>query len=83
MLTLWAGKDVVTNPTQLYNLSKNNALDTAQMLAMIRAKQFGAVVFRAQFYPDDVKKAIVENYYWAKMVRMNGFEYWILLPNPA
>lgn len=31
MLTIWAGKDVVTNPTQLYNLSKNNALDTSQI----------------------------------------------------
>ena len=81
MLSLWAGKDVVTNPTQLLNLSKNKTLDTTKMLEMIRAKQFGAVVFRAQFYPDDVKKAIVQNYYWAKMVRMNGFEYWVLLPN--
>jgi hypothetical protein len=83
MLTLWAGKDVVTNPTQLLNLSQNNALDTRQMIEMIRAKQFGAVVFRAQFYPKDVKEAIVQNYYWAKMVRMNGFEYWVLLPNPG
>ena len=81
MLTLWAGKDVVTNPTQLLNLSKNKTLDTAQMLEMIRAKQFGAIVFRAQFYPKDVKEAIVQNYYWAKMVRMNGFEYWVLFPN--
>jgi 4-amino-4-deoxy-L-arabinose transferase-like glycosyltransferase len=81
MLTLWAGKDVVTNPTQLLNLSKNNALDTTRMIEMIRAKRFGAVVFRAQFYPKDVKQAIVQNYYWAKMVRMNGFEYWVLLPN--
>lgn len=81
MLTLWAGKDVVTNPTQLLNLSKNNMLDTREMIGMIRAKAFGAVVFRAQFYPKDVKQALVENYYWAKMVRMNGFEYWVLLPN--
>ncbi|NJM41902.1 MAG: hypothetical protein HC853_14680 [Anaerolineae bacterium] len=51
------------------------------MIEMIRAKQFGAVVFRAQFYPKDVKEAIVQNYYWAKMVRMNGFEYWVLFPN--
>ena len=81
MLTLWAGKDVVTNPTQLLNLSKNNMLDTREMIRMIRAKAFGAVVFRAQFYPKDVKAALVEHYYWAKMVRMNGFEYWVLLPN--
>ncbi len=81
MLTLWAGKDVVTNPTQLLNLSKNGMLDTREMIRMIRAKEFGAVVFRAQFYPKDVKTALVENYYWARMIRMNGFEYWVLLPN--
>jgi hypothetical protein len=38
------------------------------------------VVFRAMFYPEDVKQAIVENYYWAQKFTMNGFEYWLLLP---
>lgn len=80
MLTLLAGKDVVTNPTQLLNLSKNNALDTSKMIEMIRRREFGAVVFRAMFYPEDVKQAIVENYYWAQKFTMNGFEYWLLLP---
>ncbi|MCS6773985.1 MAG: hypothetical protein NZ693_07730 [Thermoflexales bacterium] len=77
-----AGKDVVTNPTQLLNLYKNDMLDTAQMLAMIEARAFGAVVFRAMFYPDDVKDAIVRNYYWAEKFEINGFEYWLLLPIP-
>jgi 4-amino-4-deoxy-L-arabinose transferase-like glycosyltransferase len=80
MLTLLAGKDVVTNPTQLLNLSKNDALDTTKMIEMIRRREFGAVVFRAMFYPEDVKQAIVENYYWAQKFTMNGFEYWLLLP---
>jgi uncharacterized membrane protein len=80
MLTLRAGKDVVTNPTQLLNLSKNNALDTTKMIEMIRRREFGAVVFRAMFYPEDVKQAIVENYYWAQKFTMNGFDYWLLLP---
>ena len=80
MLTLWAGKDVVSNPTQLLNLYKSRMLDTSQMIKMIRARKFGAVVFRAQFYPGDVKQAIVENYAWMHMYRINGFEYWILLP---
>ena len=80
MLTLWAGKDVVSNPTQLLNLYKNGTLDTSRMITMIRARKFGAVVFRAQFYPGDVKEAIVENYAWTHMYRINGFEYWILLP---
>jgi len=81
MLTLLAGKDVVTNPTQLLNLSKNGMLDTSQMIEMIEQKAFGAVIFRALFYPDDVKQAIGRNYYWARNVKMNGFDYWILLPN--
>lgn len=82
MFTLLAGKDVVTNPTQLLNLSKNDMLDTSRMLEMIEARAFGAVVFRAMFYPDDVKDAIVRNYYWAERFDINGFEYWLLLPIP-
>jgi hypothetical protein len=79
MLTLLAGKDVVTNPTQLLNLSKNDMLDTSHMIEMIRRRDFGAVVFRALFYPEDVKQAIGQNYYWARNVKMNGFDYWVLL----
>jgi len=80
MLTLLAGKDVVTNPTQLLNLSRNNMLDTSQMIALIEQRAFGAVIFRALFYPDDVKEAIFRNYYWARNFKMNGFDYWVLLP---
>ncbi|MCS7324316.1 MAG: hypothetical protein RMJ86_02080 [Anaerolineae bacterium] len=83
MFTLLAGKDVVTNPTQLLNLSKNGTLDTSQMIAMIERRAFGAVVFRALFYPDDVKAAIFRNYYWAQKFDINGFEYWLLLPIPS
>jgi hypothetical protein len=80
MLTLLAGKDVVTNPTQLLNLSKNGMLDTSRMITMIEQRAFGAVIFRALFYPDDVKEAIFRNYYWARNFKMNGFDYWVLLP---
>lgn len=80
MLTLLAGKDVVTNPTQLLNLSKNDMLDTSRMITMIEQRAFGAVIFRALFYPDDVKEAIFRNYYWAHNFKMNGFDYWVLLP---
>jgi hypothetical protein len=79
MFTLLAGKDVVTNPTQLLNLWKAGLLDTSQMIAMIEQRAFGAVIFRALFYPDDVKEAIFRNYYWAHRFTMNGFEYWVLL----
>jgi hypothetical protein len=81
MLTLTAGKDVVTNPTQLLNLSKSNMLDTMKMIDMIRSKAFGAVIFRAQFYPQDVMIAFGQNYHWATTVRMNGFDYMVLMPN--
>lgn len=81
MLTLLAGKDVVTNPTQLYNLSKAGMLDTRDMIARIQRREFGLVVFRAQFYPDDVKVAIGQNYRWVRSIKMNGFDYWLLEPN--
>jgi hypothetical protein len=83
MLTLLAGKDVVTNPTQLYNLSKSDMLDTSKMIEMIRTKSFGVVIFRAQFYPQDVLIAIGQNYHWVRAVRMNGFDYQVLYPNEA
>ncbi len=81
MLTLTAGRDVVTNPTQLLNLSKSNMLDTTKMIEMIRNKAFGAAIFRAQFYPQDVMIAFGQNYHWATTVRMNGFDYMVLMPN--
>jgi hypothetical protein len=52
------------------------------MIDMIERRAFGAVVFRALFYPSDVKEAIGRNYYWARNFKMNGFDYWVLLPNP-
>ncbi len=80
MLTLWAGKDVVTNPTQLYNLSKNDMLDTRDMIGRIRRREFGAIIFRAFFYPEDVKAAISGHYAMVGSIRMNGFDYYLLLP---
>lgn len=83
MITLHAGKDVVTNPTQLLNLAKNGQLDTSNMIRMIEAQEFGAVIFRAQFYPHDVLLAIWDHYQWGRTVRMNGFDYLVLYPRPA
>ncbi len=83
MITLHAGKGVVTNPTQLLNLSKNGQLDMSRMIRMIEAREFGAVIFRAQFYPHDVLLAIRDHYQWGRTVRMNGFDYLVLYPRPA
>ena len=80
MITLNAGKEVVTNPTQLLNLAKSNMLDTAEMRRMIRNKEFGAVILRAQFYPLDVLEEIGRNYRWATTLQMNGFDYQVLYP---
>lgn len=80
MLVLNAGKDVVTNPTQLLNLSKNGMLDTDRLLQMIRDRAFGLVIFRAQFYPNDVLIEIGRQYTWCAAVRMNGFDYQVLCP---
>ena len=80
MWTLYAGKDVVTNPTQLLNLSRNGTLDTRDMIARIERHEFGAVVFRAFFYPEDVKRAIMRNYDFVGSIKINGFDYFLLLP---
>ncbi len=82
MFSIWAGKPVVGNPTQLYNLAKADMLDTRDIIARIRAKEFSAVLFRAQFYPKDVLAVIGQNYTWPKSpVKINGFDYWVLLAN--
>ena len=52
--SLHADKDVVTNPTQLKNLYENDLFDPANLIAAIRAHDFGVIVFRAQFYPPPV-----------------------------
>ncbi|MCW1967387.1 MAG: hypothetical protein KIH69_004610 [Anaerolineae bacterium] len=81
MITLRAGKDVVTNPTQLYNLAKNDALDTRVMIQMINERRFGLVILKAEFYPREVLEAIGKNYdRQYPSTQMNGFDYWLLTP---
>jgi hypothetical protein len=77
---LLAGKDVVTNPTQLRNLWLNGIYNGAELVRMIEAKEFGLVIFRAQFFPDDVLIAVLENYEQTETISMNGFDYLILRP---
>jgi hypothetical protein len=80
MFSLLAGEDVVTNPTQLYNLYNNDLLDTTEMVERIHRQEFGVVIFRAQFYPPPVLEAIGQNYQPVEHVCMNGFYYHILWP---
>jgi hypothetical protein len=80
MFNLNAGRDVVTNPTQLLNLSKNGMLDTRDMIARIERREFGAIVLKAFFYPGDVKDAFGRAYDMVGSIRINGFDYYLLLP---
>lgn len=75
-----AGKDVITNPTQLKNLADNGLFQGDDLIAMIRNQEFGLLVLRAQFYPVDVLRAIGDAYTHSESVAMNGFEYLILRP---
>lgn len=78
--TLLAGKEVITNPTQLRNLWLNGLFDSTELVNMIEQQEFGLVVMRAQFYPTDVLIAIVEHYEQTDSIAMNGFNYLILEP---
>ncbi len=78
--SLLAGKDVITNPTQLLNLANGGHFDSAALIAMIEAREFGLIIFRAQFYPVDVLQAIARNYEQTDAVAINGFTYLILQP---
>lgn len=80
--SLRAGKEVITNPTQLKNLYENGLFDPATLVAALRAHEFGAVIFRAQFYPPPVLDAVYEAYYPAQTIPMNGFAYEVWLPGP-
>lgn len=77
---LWAGRDVVTNPTQLLNLYNSGAVDLSEMLAQINEKAFDTVIFRGQLYPPPVLEAIGQNYQTVDQIQMNGFIYCILQP---
>jgi hypothetical protein len=80
--SLQAGKDVITNPTQLKNLYENDLFDPTNLIAAIRDHDFGVIVFRAQFYPPPVLAVVYEAYYPDDVIRMNGFDYEIWRPGP-
>jgi hypothetical protein len=77
---LIAGKDVITNPTQLLNLANNESYDGSALIAMIENQEFGLIVLRAQFYPVPILQAIGQAYTHDREVAMNGFNYIILRP---
>lgn len=77
-----SGKPVITNPTQLLNLYNNGLYDPAALVKMVEAQAFGAVIFRARFYPPPILEAVDRAYKVQEIIPMNGYEYTILIPNP-
>jgi hypothetical protein len=76
----YAGRDVITNPTQLLNLYNNNEVDLTEMLSMLDSQSFDTIIFRAQFYPPPVLDVIGQRYETTNLVEMNGFVYCIMRP---
>jgi hypothetical protein len=75
-----AGREIITNPTQLLNLYNNNQVDLTEMLSMLEAQSFDTIVLRAQFYPPPVLAVIGEQYNTVELVQMNGFVYCVMRP---
>ena len=78
--TIAAGRDVVSNPTQLRNLHLAGRFDGEQLIDMIERREFGIIILRAQFYPPPTLAAIGRHYEHAHTIHMNGFDYRILYP---
>ncbi|MFZ4815002.1 MAG: ArnT family glycosyltransferase [Phototrophicaceae bacterium] len=82
--SLLAGKQVVTNPTQLRNLWLNGMFEGDALYAMVLNQEFGFIVYRAAFYPQDFLNAVATAYIVddSASIRMNGFNYVVFRPNP-
>jgi len=78
--TMVAGRDVVTNPTQLRNLYLAGLYDGSQLIEAINKQEFGLIILRAQFYPTPVLEVMGQNYKITETILMNGFDYLILRP---
>jgi hypothetical protein len=78
-----ANKPIISNPTQLLNLYQNNHYDPAALVNAIDNQEFGAVIFRARFYPQPVLDAVDRAYRIKEVIPMNGFQYTILEPDPT
>ena len=78
--TMAAGRDVVTNPTQLRNLDRAGHFNGERLVSMIDGQEFALVILRALFYPPAVLEAIDRAYLHRETIHMNGFDYLILYP---
>jgi hypothetical protein len=78
--SLAAGREVLTNPTQLRNLWLAGLWDGSELLSMIEQREFGLIILRAQFYPVPVLETMGQHYRITETVSMNGFDYLLLHP---
>ncbi len=77
---LAAGREVITNPTQLLNLWRAGQFEGDALIGMIERREFGLIILRAQFYPTPILEAIGQHYERTETIAMNHFEYLILRP---
>jgi len=75
-----AGREVITNPTQLRNLWLAGLWEGGEIVGMVENQEFGLIVLRAQFYPQPFLEALVGNYEQTETIQMNGFNYLLLRP---
>lgn len=78
--SILAGREVVTNPVQLYNLYELGLYDPGELIAMLDHHEIGLVILRARFLPPPVLEAIERNYYVDDIIPMNGFTYELWVP---
>jgi hypothetical protein len=79
--SLAAGREVITNPTQLRNLWYAGLWEGSELLSMIENQEFGLIILRAQFYPVPVLETMGQHYTVDEVISMNGFDYLLLRPN--
>jgi hypothetical protein len=80
---LLAGRQVITNPTQLLNLEAAGLFDPTELVGMIERQEFAFIILRASFYPVPVQIAYSTYYEQREVIEMNGFQYQLWYPKPA
>jgi hypothetical protein len=78
--SLEAGRDVITNPTQLLNLYNTRQFTGERLIEMLENQEFAFIILRARFYPEPVLIAMDTYYEGFEIVPLNGFNYEILRP---
>jgi hypothetical protein len=78
--SLATDRDVITNPVVLKILWEAGEFDSANLINLIENQAFGLIILRAQFFPEDVNRAITQYYETDTTIAMNGFDYIIKRP---